>query len=160
MSFQTAKVYLTNMGLEKQIMEFSVSSKTVKDASLALHCQEAEIAKTMAFFVGGNPILIVTSGDQRIDNSKFKQEFHEKAKMIPSGELEDVIGYSMGGICPFGVPSNVVVYLDVSLQRFDRVFPACGSDHSAVSLTIPELEKSSRYEKWIDVCKPMEEKLP
>ena len=134
-------------------MEFPVSSATVKDAAIALNCKEEEIAKTLAFIVNNKSILIVTSGDQKIDNSKYKNEFHTKAKMIPLNEVADKIGHGVGGVCPFGINADVTVYLDTSLKRFKTIYPACGSSNSAVKLTIEELEKSSNYKKWIDVCK-------
>lgn len=157
MTFIKAKQYLQKYGLEDRIMEFSVSSATVEEAAEALGCFKEEIAKSMAFMVNEKPILIVLSGDCKIDNSKFKEEFHTKAKMIPLAELETYIGHSSGGVCPFGVNFDVEVYLDCSLKRFDIIYPACGSANSAVKLTLEELEKTSHYLKWVDVCKKMME---
>ena len=153
MSLTKAKEHLKKYGLEDKIMEFSVSSATVKEAAIALNCKEEEIAKTLSFLVNDKPILIVTSGDQKIDNSKYKTEFHTKAKMIPFNEVENKIGHGVGGVCPFGINDDVKVYLDTSLKRFKTIYPACGTSNSAVKLTIEELEKTSNYIKWIDVCK-------
>ena len=153
MSLTKAKEHLKKYGLEDKIMEFSVSSATVKEAAIALNCKEEEIAKTLSFLVNDKPILIVTSGDQKIDNSKYKTEFHTKAKMIPFDEVETKIGHGVGGVCPFGINDDVKVYLDTSLKRFKTIYPACGTSNSAVKLTIEELEKTSNYIKWIDVCK-------
>ena len=153
MSLTKAKEHLKKYGLEDKIMEFSVSSATVKEAAIALNCKEKEIAKTLSFLVDDKPILIVTSGDQKIDNSKYKTEFHTKAKMIPFDEVENKIGHGVGGVCPFGINDDVKVYLDTSLKRFKTIYPACGTSNSAVKLTIEELEKTSNYIKWIDVCK-------
>ena len=153
MSFIKAKEYLKKFNLEDRIMEFDVSSATVKEASNALGCTEGEIAKTSSFLVSNKPILIVTAGDSKIDNSKYKKEFNLKAKMIPFDDVEKLIGHSVGGVCPFGINENVEVYLDNSMKRFEIVYPACGSSNSAVKLTIEELELSSNYIKWIDVCK-------
>ncbi len=153
MSLTKAKEHLKKYGLEDKIMEFSVSSATVKEAAIALNCKEEEIAKTLSFLVNDKPILIVTSGDQKIDNSKYKTEFHTKAKMIPFDEVENKIGHGVGGVCPFGINDDVKVYLDTSLKRFKTIYPACGTSNSAVKLTIEELEKTSNYIKWIDVCK-------
>ena len=114
---------------------------------------EEEIAKTLSFIVDDKPILIVTSGDQKIDNPKYKAEFHTKAKMIPFDDVEKLTGHMVGGVCPFGVNDSVDVYLDVSLKRFDIVYPACGTPNSAAKLNIEELEKASSFKKWIDVCK-------
>ncbi len=156
MSFKKAKEQLEKYGLEDRIMEFPVSSATVSEAAVALGCKEAEIAKTMAFQLEEHPILIVTAGDEKIDNSKFKMAFHTKAKMVPFSDVETLIGHVAGGVCPFGVSDGIKVYLDESLKRFDFVYPACGSRNSAVKLTIPELEKASQYIRWIDVCKGKE----
>lgn len=153
MSIVKAKEHLRKYGLEDKIMEFSVSSATVEEAARAIGCKEEEIAKTLSFLVDDKPILIVVAGDCKIDNSKYKKEFHEKAKMIPSIDVEKLIGHSVGGVCPFGINEGIPVYLDESLKRFDIIYPACGSSNSAVKLTLEELEKASNYEKWIDVCK-------
>ena len=153
MSLSIAKNHLKKYGLEDRVMEFNVSSATVKEAAEAVGCKEEEIAKTLSFIVDDKPILIVTAGDQKIDNPKFKAEFHTKAKMIPFDDVENLIGHSVGGVCPFGINEGVDVYLDTSLKRFDITYPACGSSNSAVKLSIEELEKASNYKKWIDVCK-------
>lgn len=155
MSLEKAKEYLQKYGIEKRIMEFDVSSATVEEASKAINCKQEEIAKTLSFIVDNTPILIVVSGDSKIDNSKFKTEFHTKAKMIPFDSVEELIGHAVGGVCPFGINKNVEVYLDNSLKRFNIIYPACGSSNSAVRLTLEELEKTSNYKKWIDVCKDL-----
>ena len=153
MSFEKAKKHLQKYGLENKIMEFPVSSATVEEAAKAVGCKECEIAKTLSFIVDDKPILIVVAGDSKIDNSKYKQEFHKKAKMIPFLEVEKLVGHNVGGVCPFGINENVTVYLDSSLKRFETIYPACGSSNSAVKLTIEEIEKTSNFVKWIDVCK-------
>lgn len=153
MSFLKAKENLQKYRLENKIMEFTVSSATVKEAAKAIDCKEEEIAKTLSFIVSDHPILIVVAGDSKIDNSKFKREFHTKAKMIPFDQVENLIGHAVGGVCPFGVNEGVTVYLDDSLKRFEVIYPACGSANSAVKLTLDELEKASNYQKWVDVCK-------
>lgn len=153
MSFLKAKKNLQKYGLENKIMEFTVSSATVKEAAKAIDRKEEEIAKTLSFIVSDHPILIVVAGDSKIDNSKFKREFHTKAKMIPFDQVENLIGHAVGGVCPFGVNEGVTVYLDDSLKRFEVIYPACGSANSAVKLTLDELEKASNYQKWVDVCK-------
>ena len=125
-------------------------------AAQALGCAPQRIAKTLSFLVEEKAILIVTAGDMKIDNSKFKQQFGTKAKMLSPDQVTELIGHAVGGVCPFGVKEGVRVYLDESLKRFETVFPACGSGNSAIELTIPELEKYSGFESWIDVCKLME----
>lgn len=153
MSFVKAKEYLKKYELENRIMEFDVSSATVERAAKAINCREEEIVKTLSFIVNDKPMLIAVAGDSKIDNSKFKAEFHTKAKMIPLDCVEELIGHEIGGVCPFGINKNVDVYLDSSLKRFTTVYPACGSSNSAVKLTLDELEKTSNYKKWVDVCK-------
>lgn len=153
MSFTKAKEYLKKYKLEDKIMEFAVSSATVEDAAKAINCKEEEIVKTLSFIVDDKPILIAVSGSSKIDNSKYKAEFHTKAKMIPFEDVENLIGHAAGGVCPFGINDNVDVYLDESLKKFEIMYPACGSSNSAVKLTLDELEKSSNYKKWVDVCK-------
>lgn len=156
MALKNAKEYLKKFDLDKNIIEFQESTATVQEAAAALNCTEAQIAKTMAFLVNDEAILIVVSGDKKIDNSKFKQTFHVKAKMIPFEELEMLVGHDAGGVCPFGINDGVKVYLDVSLKKFDTVYPACGTSNSAVKLTTNELEKASNYIEYVNVCKEME----
>lgn len=156
MSFIKAKEHLKKYNLEKNIIEFTVSSATVKEAAQALHCEEKEIAKTLGFVVNNKPILIVTAGDQKIDNLKYKEKFKEKAKMIPFEEVETTIGHEVGGVCPFGIKENIKVYLDNSLKRFKTIYPACGSHNSAVKLTLEELMNASDFTEWVDVCKNIE----
>lgn len=156
MSFVKAKEHIKKFGLEERVMEFDVSSATVGEAAKAVGCEEEEIAKTLSFLVEDGPILIVVAGNCKIENSKYKAEFHKKAKMIPFENVEEFIGHGVGGVCPFGINENVKVYLDVSLKAFEVVYPACGSANSAVKLTLEELEKTSNYLKWVDVCKGME----
>lgn len=153
MSIVKVREYLKKFGLENKIMEFDVSSATVEKAAIALNCKEQEIAKTLSFIVDDRPILIVTAGDSKVVNSKFKAEFHVKAKMIPFDDVERLVGHAVGGVCPFGVNENVEVFLDKSLKRFDTVYPAGGSSNSAIKLTLEELERASNCKEWVDVCK-------
>ena len=153
MSLERARKYLEKFKLEDRIMEFTESSATVEEAAKAIGCKESEIAKTLSFIIEDKPILIVVAGDCKIDNSKYKQEFGKKAKMISYEEVEKLIGHKVGGVCPFGINENVTVYLDNSLKRFKTIYPAFGESNTAVKLTIEELEKTSNYKKWIDVCR-------
>ncbi len=153
MSIEKVKKYLEKFGMENRILELDVSSATVDLAAAALHCDPCRIAKTLSFMVEGKPLLVVAAGDARIDNAKYKAQFGTKAKMLTPEEAVCLIGHAVGGICPFAVNEGVSVYLDESLRRFDTVFPACGNDHSAIELTIPELEKVSGYISWVHVCK-------
>ena len=153
MAFDKAKAYLTGFGLEDRIIVTERSSATVSEAAKAIGCEEAMIAKTLSFLQDGQPVLILADGLARIDNHKYKERFHCKAKMIPAEQVEPLIGHDIGGVCPFGINDGVKVYLDESLKKHEIVYPAVGSDHSGVRLTIPELERCSGYEAWVDVCK-------
>lgn len=153
MSIENVKAHFRKWDMENRVLEFPVSSATVTEAALALHTDEQRIAKTLSFMVDEHPILIVTAGDARVDNKKYKSTFHKKASMLKPDQVVDLIGHPVGGVCLFGIKDGVSVYLDVSLKRFETVFPACGSANSAIELTIPELEKYSGFKAWVDVCK-------
>ncbi|MBQ9927229.1 MAG: YbaK/EbsC family protein [Lachnospiraceae bacterium] len=156
MSIERAREYLKQFGIEDRMQELPVSSATVALAAEALGCAPQRIAKTLSFMVEDAAILIVAAGDVKIDNSKYKKRFGAKAKMLSPEQVTELIGHAIGGVCPFGVREGVKIYLDESLKRFETVFPACGSGNSAIEMTIPELEKYSGCECWVDVCKLME----
>lgn len=153
MSIEKVRMYFEEWGISERIQEFEISSATVSLAAQALHCEESRIAKTLSFHLGEKVILIVAAGDAKIDNAKYKARFGAKAKMLSYDEAEPLTGHAVGGVCPFGVNTGVEIYLDVSLKRFQTVFPACGSSNSAIELTIEELEKYSQYTDWVDVSK-------
>ena len=153
MSIERVRDYLKQWHIEDRIMEFSVSSATVELAAEAVGCEAKRIAKTLSFKTEDQVLLIVTAGDAKIDSKKYKAQFHTKAKMLRFEEVESLLGHAVGGVCPFGIRDGVKVYLDESLKRFETVFPACGSDNSAIELTPAELEKYSAAEAWVDVCK-------
>lgn len=153
MAIDRVKTYFKQYNMEERIQEFDVSSATVELAAQALSCEPARIAKTLSFMVDGHAMLIVAAGDVKIDNHKYKERFHTKAKMLTPEEAETLVGHAVGGVCPFAVNEGVTVYLDESLKRFETVFPACGSSNSAIELTIPELEKYSQCAGWVDVGK-------
>lgn len=157
MSFEKARDYLTEKGFGDRVMVFEVSSATVELAAAAVGTEPERISKSLTFSVDGNPVMILCAGDAKISNPKFKAYFHTKAKMLSFDEVESLIGHGVGGVCPFGINEGVKVYLDVSMKRFDFVYPACGSSNSAVKLSLDELEKVSGYLEWIDVCSVPEE---
>ncbi|MBS4932969.1 MAG: YbaK/EbsC family protein [Clostridiales bacterium] len=130
-----------------------MSSATVELAAKAVGVEPCRIAKTLSFMTKEGPILIVTAGDARIDNKKYKDQFHVKAKMLTPEEVIELVGHAVGGVCPFGIKEGVFVYLDESLKRLETVFPACGSANSAIELTISELEQCSGYVAWVDISK-------
>ena len=153
MSIEKVRTYFRPLGMEERIREFSVSSATVELAAVAVGVEGARIAKSLSFKVDDQPIIIVVAGDAKVDNSRYKAYFHTKAKMLTFEEAHDRIGHDVGGVCPFALPEDVKVYLDVSLKRFETVFPAAGSDNSAIELTCEELEKcASIFVEWVDVC--------
>ncbi len=153
MAIERARDHLARYGLDGRIVEFDVSSATVQLAAEAIGCEPCRIAKSISFLVGETPVLVVASGDAKVDNPKFKAQFATKARMLTPEQAIDLIGHAVGGVCPFGVNEGVQVYLDETLRRFDYVYPACGSSNSVIKLTIEELEECSGYEAWVDVCK-------
>lgn len=153
MAIDKAREHLKKYGLEDRVKEFDVSSATVELAAKAVGVEPCRIAKTLSFMTKEGPILIVAAGDARIDNKKYKDQFHVKAKMLTPEEVVELVGHAVGGVCPFGIKEGVFVYLDESLKRFETVFPACGSSNSAIELTISELEQCSGYVAWVNVNK-------
>ena len=153
MAFEEAKAYLDERGYGERVRVFDVSSATVELAALAVGTEPERIAKSLTFLVEDRPVMILAAGDVKIDNGKYKGYFHKKARMLTREEVHEMIGHDVGGVCPFGIKDGVDVYLDVSLKRFDKVYPACGSANSAVELTPEELETLSGGRKWIDVCR-------
>lgn len=156
MSIERARAHLAKFNLQNRIQEFDVSSATVELAAKALKTESARIAKTLSYLVNGSAILLVAAGDIRVDNRKFKDCFHTKAKMLTPDQAAEMVGHAVGGVCPFGVNEGVKVYLDESLKRFETVFPAVGSSNSAIELTIAELEAASGCVGWVDVAKEAE----
>lgn len=157
MSLERAKKYLKDKGFGDNIIELEDSSATVELAAQALGVEPGMIAKTMSFMQGDKPVLILMEGTAKIDNRKYKDTFHVKAKMIPFDEVEGIVGHAPGGVCPFGINDGIEVYLDESLKRFDTVYPAAGNDHSAVRLTIDGLSDAAGAVSWVDVCKEQQE---
>ena len=156
MAIEKVRDYFKQYGQEARILEFEVSSATVALAAQALGCEPDRIAKTLSFKVGEACVLIVTAGGAKIDNAKYKAQFHTKAKMLTPDEAVALVGHAVGGVCPFAVNDGVTTYLDMSLKAYDTVFPACGSDNSAIELTVEELERYSDSSGWVDVCKAPE----
>lgn len=151
MALNEVKEYLKKYNADDKVVVLNESSATVSMAAHALHTTEERIAKTLSFKIDDKVILVVLAGDAKINNSKFKHFFHEKAHMLPFDEVESLTGHPVGGVCPFAVKPGVEVYLDESLKRFETVFPACGSPASAIEVTIKELEEFSNPVGWTDV---------
>lgn len=156
MAIEKVREYFRQFGIEGRVQEFDVSSATVDLAAAALGCEPCRIAKTLSFMTEEGPVLIVAAGDAKIDNTKYKAQFHTKAKMLTPDEAVELVGHAVGGVCPFAINDGVKVYLDESLRRFETVFPAAGSGSSAIELTLAELENYSNSTAWIDVCKNWE----
>lgn len=153
MTIEKVREYLKQFGRDNDIIELGQSSATVALAAQALGVEPARIAKTLTFKGTDCVIMIVAAGDARVDNKKFKSTFGIKAKMLSPDEVIEATGHAIGGVCPFGIENkNVKIYLDKSLERFETVYPACGSGNSAIKLTLPELVKLSQSVDWIDVC--------
>ena len=152
-AIEKVRKYFELYVMGQKILGFDTSSATVELAAMAVGCEPKRIAKTMSFLVENNPILIVLAGDAKVSNPKYKEIFQTKAKMIPTDQVEDLIGHNIGGVCPFAIHEGVVVYLDVSLKRFDTVFPAAGSENSAIELSLEELMRYSNAVDWVDVSK-------
>ena len=157
MSIERVRDYFRQYQMEDRIQEFDVSSATVELAAKAVGCEPARITKTLSFKVGDKAVLIAAAGDAKIDNSKYKAQFHTKATMLKPEEVTELVGHQIGGVCPFGVKPGTEVYLDVSIRRFDKVYPAAGSANSAIGMSPEELEKYSGSLGWIDVCKGWQE---
>ena len=159
MSIEIVRDYLKQFQADDRILEFETSSATVELAAQAVGCIQARIAKTLSFYTEDGCMLIVAAGDAKIDNSKFKHFFGYKAKMLNAEDVATMTNHAIGGVCPFGVPENVAVYLDKSMQRFDTIFPACGSSNSAIELDCDTLFTYSRAKEWIDVCKGWQDEV-
>ena len=157
MSVEKVREYLAEYNLTDRVMEFEISSATVELAAIAVGTEPARIAKSLTFYAKDNScIMVVTAGDQKIDNAKFKAFFGYKAKMMSAEDALSSTGHAVGGVCPFANPTGVAIYLDESLRRFDIIYPSAGSSSSAVKLTCDELFTASRAQSWIDVCKTRE----
>ncbi len=153
-SLESVKAHFKQWNREQDIMEFASSSATVEQAADTIGVIPARIAKTLSFRgENDHALLIVAAGDAKVDNKKFREVFGFKARMLTPDEVLENTGHMIGGVCPFGLKKQLDVYLDVSLQRFVTVFPACGSTNSAIELTIDELYKYSSAKGWIDACK-------
>lgn len=154
MSIEKVREYFRGYDMEDKVLEFEVSSATVRLAAIALGTEEARIAKTMSFKKDEGCILVITAGDVKIDNAKYRHTFGLKAKMLTPDEVMKFVGHAIGGVCPFAVKEGVIgIYIDESVKRFATVFPACGSSNSAIELTPEELFKYSGADAWVDVCK-------
>lgn len=157
MAIEQVREYLKQWGRESDILEFPNSSATVELAAIAVGVDSSRIAKTLSFKTEQGAMLIIAAGDAKIDNSKFKGEFGMKAKMLTPEEVTQFTGHAIGGVCPFGLSMKLPVFCDISMRRFETVFPACGSSNSAIELTCEELEIYSECSRWVDVCKGWQE---
>ena len=157
MSIERVRAYFAQYGIADRVREFGVSTATVDLAAQAAGVEPGRIAKSLSFKLEERTILVVAAGDVKVDNAKYKAAFGGKAKMLTAGEVGERIGHAVGGVCPFAVKEGVEVYLDRSMERFETVLPAAGSANSCIELTLPELERYARTDKWVDVCRPKTE---
>ncbi len=157
MNIDNVRAFLREKGFIDRLHEFEQSTATVDLAAEALGTAPDQIAKTLSFYdKDGGAILVVAAGKRRVDNRKFKDQFGLKARMLSAEDTERLTGNAAGGVCPFLVPPEAAVWLDVSLRDHDTVYPAAGSAHSGVALSCVELEALSNPVGWCDVCKPLE----
>lgn len=156
MSVEKVKKYFAELGEPEKVQEFEDSTATSEQAAQVLNCQLGQIAKTISVFVDKKPVLVLMSGDMKLDNKKFKNKFNCRPHMIPAAEVENLIGHAVGGVCPFAVNEGVPIYLDESLKRFENIFPAAGSSNSLVKLNIAEIGKYIKFVGWVDVSKAKE----
>ena len=156
MSVENVRAYLDRWNRGKDVVEMNISTATVELAAAALKVIPARIAKSITLRrEGGAPMIVVTSGDMKIDNKKFRHHFGFKPRMLSHEEALEHTGHAIGGVCPFALPQEISVYLDNSMKRFQTIFPACGSSNSLIELTPPELEEYSQSSGWVDVCVPI-----
>lgn len=151
------KHFLQDNHLEDRLTEHEETIDTVEHAAQQIGCEEREIAKTLSFLVDEKPVVVVMAGDGRVNSSKFKAKFHTKPHMIPRDQVEQITGFQPGGVCPFAIPEDIPIWLDVSMQRFEYVYPAGGNEYTSVKITPSELKLASGAEGWCDVCKGWEE---
>jgi prolyl-tRNA editing enzyme YbaK/EbsC (Cys-tRNA(Pro) deacylase) len=159
MAIEQVRVYFCQWNRDKDIIEMDVSTATVPEAANALGVVPARIAKSISLKQGDGAMIVVTSGDMKLDNRKYKDTFGCKARMLSPEEALQITGHAVGGVCPFALPSGINVYLDISMKRFETVYPACGSGNSAIELTMAELHQYSCNKEWVDVCKPIDEMI-
>ena len=152
MALEKAKKYLEEKGFLDRVIEPEVSTATVELAAAAIGVEPGRICKSLSFLIEDRPVIILAEGMARVNNKKYKAQFGKKARMIPREKVEEYIGHEAGGVCPFGLNSEVTVYMDESLRRWDVVYPAAGNDHSAVRLTLDALMMLSGAAGWEDVC--------
>jgi prolyl-tRNA editing enzyme YbaK/EbsC (Cys-tRNA(Pro) deacylase) len=158
MSIESVKAHFKQWNREADVMEFETTSATVEQAAKTIGVEAAQIAKTLCFRgKEEKDMLVVAAGDAKVDNKKYRQGFGFKARMLSPEEVLEQTGHVIGGVCPFGLKNELEVYLDVSMKRFDNLFPACGSTNSAIKLTCNEIFQYSSATKWVDVCKGWEE---
>jgi prolyl-tRNA editing enzyme YbaK/EbsC (Cys-tRNA(Pro) deacylase) len=157
MAIEQVRTYLKQWNRDEDIIEMDVSTATVIEAANALGVISARIAKSISLKQGDGAMIVVTAGDMKLDNRKYKDKFACKARMLSPEEALQITGHAVGGVCPFALPAGIDVYLDISMKRFKTVYPACGSGNSAIELTLEGLHLYSHSKEWIDVCKPIEE---
>jgi prolyl-tRNA editing enzyme YbaK/EbsC (Cys-tRNA(Pro) deacylase) len=153
MSVEAVIEYFSQFNMEDRVMVLADSTATVEEAAKAHGVDPDQIGKTLSFKLNEEPILIVVAGKAKIDNKKYKNCFSKKAKMLNKDEVLKYSGHAIGGVCPFGLPNPIDVYLDISLKRHSEIIPAAGDSFSSIRLKIVELEKYSNYKNWVDVCK-------
>ncbi len=151
MSVSRVKEFLEKAGLMDGYVEMEQGTQTVALAAQALHIEPGRVAKTLSLKLPDRVIAVIARGDARVDNKKFKETFHAKARFLAPDEVEELTGHPVGGVCPFALKDGVEIYLDVSLKDFDPVYPAAGSVHNAVRISLSKLEEVTNG-TWVDIC--------
>ncbi|MBQ5431368.1 MAG: YbaK/EbsC family protein [Lachnospiraceae bacterium] len=154
---EKVKDFLISKNQGDRLSEHAETIDTVEHAAQQIGCRESEIAKTLSFLVDEKPVVVVMAGDGRVNSSKFKAQFHTKPHMVPRDEVEDLVGFQPGGVCPFAVEDSIPIWLDISMKRFAYVHPAGGNEFTSVKVTPEELEAVTGAEGWCDICKGWEE---
>ncbi|KGK86186.1 prolyl-tRNA synthetase [Desulfosporosinus sp. HMP52] len=149
MSVDSVAVFLNQNKKNIEILRFEDTS-TVAKAADSLGVTPGEIAKSLLFKVKDDFVMVLMAGDKRLDNKKFKEIFHSKAKMPEAEEVSEATGHPVGGVCPFGLKNPIPVFLDYSLQAYSFVFPAAGASNTAIKLTVNELEELTKGQ-WVDL---------
>lgn len=153
MAVEKVKNFFKKLGEPEKVKEFEKSTATSEEAAEVLKCEVGRIAKTISLKIGEKAILVVISGDKKLDNKKFREKFKSRPKMIPVEEVEKLIGHAVGGVCPFAINEGVEIFLDESLKRYESIYPAAGSSNSVVEIKLEEIGKYINFSEWIDVSR-------
>ena len=151
MTLETVRKHIEDENIDVSILEMKESTATVELAAKAWGVEPGRIAKSMAIRLKDEDIIILTKGDVKLDNRKFKDQFKQKARFIKANEILEVTGHPVGGVCPFGLKNPLKIYLDKSLKLYDFVYPAAGDVNTCLKIDVDYLQKVTDAE-WVDIC--------